>query len=152
MKLEPLMTFNSHVRDIQRIGSSPKGERIIYVVEDGTFEGPRLKGKVRNGAAADWMQIIGEGLAALDVRKTFETDDGALIYVTYQGLYQFDDALSKGLSEGRGYGFGDTLFQVQMQFETGDARYAWLNRTLAVAEARETGSMVEYRAFAIVPD
>jgi len=28
--------------------------------------------------------------------------------------------------------FGDTLFMAQVQFETGDLRYAWLNETLAV--------------------
>ncbi|TNE61048.1 MAG: DUF3237 domain-containing protein [Alphaproteobacteria bacterium] len=149
MKLEYLMTFTSKVRELQKLGPSPAGERYIYVVEKGTFDGPRLKGTVRDGAAADWMLVLKDGLCSLDVRKTFETHDGALVYVRYQGLYQMDPAILARLEKGEGYDFGDTLFQVQMQFETGDPRYNWLNRTLAVAEARETGSQVEYRAYSL---
>ncbi len=150
MKLEFLMAFDSHVKELQKVGSTPRGERFIYVVEGGTFEGPKLKGKAKDGGAADWMMVVNDGLSTLDVRKTFETDDGALIFVTYQGLYQFNEQLSANLEKGEGYAFGDTLFQVQMQFETGDERYSWLNKTLAVAEGRETGNKVEYRAYRMV--
>lgn len=149
MKLEFLMEFDSQVREIQKIGETPHGTRYIYVVEKGAFEGPRLRGTVRDGASGDWMVIVRDGLSTIDVRKTFETHDGALIFVTYQGLYQFDDEISARLEQGVGYDFGETLFQVQMQFETGDDRYRWLNSTLAVAEARETGNKVIYRAFAV---
>jgi hypothetical protein len=45
--------------------------------------------------------------------------------------------------------FGDTLFITQVQFETGDIRYNWLNETLAIGEGRETGGGVEYRLSAI---
>lgn len=150
MKLEFLMTFDSHVKELQKVGATPHGERYIYVVEGGKFEGPILKGKVKDGGAADWMMIVKDGLSTLDVRKTFETHDGALIFVTYQGLYQFNTELSANLERGEGYAFGDTLFQVQMQFETGDERYSWLNTTLAVAEGRETGKKVKYRAYRLV--
>lgn len=150
MNLEYLMTFDSHVREVQKLGPSPFGERYIYVVEKGTFEGPRLRGTVREGAAADWMLVVNDGLCTLDVRKTFETHDGALIFVRYQGLYQMDEAILADLQAGQGYDFGKTLFQAQLQFETGDARYGWLNRTLAVAEGRETGTRVEYRVYAMV--
>ncbi len=150
MKLEFLLSFDSHVKEIQKIGKSPKGEKYIYVVTGGTFEGPRLKGRILDGSAVDWMTIHEDGLCTLDVRKTFETDDGALIYVTYQGLYEMDDAIMEKVKVGEGYEFGDTLFQAQLQFETGDERYAWLNRTLAVAEGRETGQKVEYKAYALL--
>lgn len=149
MKLEYLMSFDGHVKEIQKIGKSSQGEKYIYVVTGGTFEGPNLKGHILDGSAADWMTIYDNGLCSLDVRKTFKTHDDALIYVTYHGLYQFDDKLSEKLKSGQGYDFGETLFQVQMQFETGDERYIWLNSTLAVAEARETGKKVEYRAYAL---
>lgn len=149
MKLEFLMEFESHIKDIQIVGDTPKGKRIIYVVGDGTFKGPKLEGITLEGGAGDWMMILKEGLSTIDVRKTFKTDDGALIFVTYQGLYQFDDRLSAALKNGKEYDFGDTLFKVQMQFETGDERYAWLNHTLAVAEARETGKKVIYRVYAL---
>ncbi len=83
------------------------------------------------------------------MRKTFETDDGALVHVTYVGLYKFSAAVSRTLSSGGDAQFGDTLFMAQVQFETGNAKYAWLNETLAVAEARETSSGVEYQMYAM---
>jgi hypothetical protein len=38
----------------------------------------------------------------------------------------------------------------QPRFETGDSRYAWLNRVVAVAEGRVLPSAVAYRVFKLV--
>ena len=149
MKLKPLFEFDSDISDVQKLGDTPHGNRIIYVVAGGKLWGERVNGTVQSGGG-DWVLINANGLAKLDVRKTLKTDDGALIYITYTGLYQFNEELTKRIDEGEGYDFGETLFQVQMQFETGDPRYDWLNTVLAVAEGRETGQKVHYRAFEMV--
>ena len=47
--------------------------------------GERLNGTVKGNAAADWMRTSKDGIASLDVRVVVETDDGALIYITYEG-------------------------------------------------------------------
>jgi hypothetical protein len=149
MKLVPLFECDSEIADIQELNQTPFGKRIIYIIGGGRFWGERINGKALPGGG-DWVLINENGLAKLDVRKTLKTDDGALINISYQGLYQFKDELTARVEKGQGYEFGDTLFQVQMQFETGDDRYAWLNTTLAVAEGRETGSTIHYRAFEMV--
>ena len=77
------------------------------------------------------------------------THDGALIHLSYQGLYRFHEALSAKVEWGEDAVFGETLFQVLARFETGDWRYDWLNSTLAVGEGRETSSGVEYRLFSL---
>lgn len=147
IKLEPLLCFTNGVT-VQPIGKTPFGERTTYVVGEGTFAGARLSGRVLAGGG-DWF-VRGDGdLAKLDVRKTLETSDGALIHVTYTGLYKFDSKVSRKLAAGGDAQFGDTLFMAQVQFETGDERYAWLNETLAVAEARETSRGVEYQLYAM---
>jgi hypothetical protein len=147
LKLEPLLRFTNGVT-AQAIGRTPFGERTTYIVGEGVFTGAKLRGRILAGGG-DWF-VRGTGdLARLDVRKTFETDDGALIHVTYVGLYKFDAGVTRSLAAGGDAQFGDTLFIAQVQFETGDARYAWLNETLAVAEARETGSGVEYQLYAL---
>ena len=46
--------------------------------------------------------------------------------------------------------YGDTYFMTQPRFETGDARYSWLNRIVAVAEGRLVPSAAEYQVFALV--
>ena len=47
--------------------------------------GERLNGTGKGNAAADWMRTGEVGIASLDVRVVVETDDGALIYITYEG-------------------------------------------------------------------
>jgi hypothetical protein len=39
---------------------------------------------------------------------------------------------------------------IQPRFETGDPRYAWLNRVVAVAEGRVLPNAVEYRVYELV--
>lgn len=147
IKLDSLLCFTNGVT-VQPIGKTPFGERTTYIVGEGTFGGARLSGRVLAGGG-DWF-VRGNGdLAKLDVRKTLETNDGALIHVTYTGLYKFDSEVRRKLAAGGDAQFGDTLFMAQVQFETGDERYAWLNETLAVAEARETSSGVEYQLYAM---
>lgn len=147
LRLEPLLTFSNGVT-VQAIGKTPFGERTTYIIGEGRFQGPRMKGRILPGGG-DWLLRGAEGLAKLDVRKTFETDDGALIDVRYTGLYRFSNAVTAKLHAGGASAFGDTLFQVQAQFETGDTRYAWLNETLAVGEGRETPSGVVYQLYTI---
>ena len=146
MQLKPLVEFDSDISNLETIGDTPFGTRKIYIVGGGKFWGERINGHALPGGG-DWVLINQQGFARLDVRKTIETHDGALINMSYQGYYQYKDDVLKKLEQGVGYEFGDVLFQVQVQFETGDARYDWLNTTLAVGEARETGSTIHYRVF-----
>lgn len=151
MKLVPLMEFDSEISDTQVVGDTLFGSRKIYIIGGGNFWGERINGQALSGGG-DWVLINAQGLARLDVRKTIRTDDGALINMSYQGYYRYDDALTAQVASGEGYEFGDNLFQVQVQFECGDSRYAWLNTTLAVAEGRETGSTIHYRVFEVLSD
>ena len=145
--LEPLLSFTNPIT-VQAIGRTPFGTRTTYVIGEGQFTGARLRGRILPGGG-DWMLEGADGLCRLDVRKTFETDDGALIDVRYIGLYQVSDAVNACLASGGSCQFGDTLFQVQAQFETSDTRYAWLNRTVTVGEGRETAEGVVYQLYAL---
>ena len=69
------------------------------------------------------MTIGPGGMGTLDIRETIRTDDGATIFVQYQGKLD----LSKGMQ------FPMTAY-VAPRFETGDERYAWLNRIQAVGK------------------
>lgn len=51
----------------------------------GSFEGDRLQGKVLPGGD-DWTVTRSDGVVELDLRITIETDDGALIHMTFEGL------------------------------------------------------------------
>ena len=127
MRSHPLMTLFLETAPTQELGAGPRGTRITYPISGGSFEGERLRGKVLPGGD-DWAIKRADGVVELDLRVTLETDDGALIHMTFDGIR--DDA-----SAGRPY------FRTLPRFETAAAKYSFLNRMLAVgaAEARATG-------------
>ncbi len=149
MKLEPLMTYHAELRPPVSVGPGPYGTRNIFEVIGGAFEGPRMRGNLRTGGG-DWLLVDAEGIGHLDVRATFETHDGALIYVQYFGRLVLTDALAQALQGHGQTDFGDTHFVSQPRFETGDLRYAWLNQVMAVGEGRVRNGRVEYQVFECV--
>ncbi len=149
MKLEPLMSYHATLKPAQPIGSGPYGNRQIAEVTGGSFEGPRLKGQVLT-CGGDWLLVDSEGIGHLDVRATFKTDDGAYIYAQYTGVLELNEKMSAAFAEGTGTEFGDAYFMTQPRFETGDARYAWLNRLVTVGEGRLIPGGVAYDLYACV--
>src|SRR2546422_5841091 len=80
-----LMTLQVVVPPPQRLGAVPHGTRVIVPIMSGTFEGPRLRGRVLPGGG-DWTLLRSDAVLELDLRITLETDDGALISMTSFGL------------------------------------------------------------------
>lgn len=149
MRLEPLMTYHADLCTPVTVGAGPYGNRLIVEVSGGAFEGPRLRGKLLTGGG-DWLLIDADGVGHLDVRATFETHDGAAIYVQYYGRLEITDAVMAALGGSGQTGFGDQYFFSQPRFETGDARYRWLNRVIAVGQGRVLPNRVEYQVFECV--
>jgi hypothetical protein len=149
MKLEPLLTLHADLKPGVEIGKGPLGTRTIFDVTGGHAEGARLRGKILP-SGADWILFDENGTGRLDVRATLETDDGARIYVQYYGVLEMNEKVLGTLGSGGETGFGDTYFMTQPRFETGDERYDWLNRVVAVAEGRLLPNAVEYRVYQVV--
>jgi hypothetical protein len=148
-KLEYLMTYRADLEEPVEIGAVPSGSRRIYDVTGGSFEGPRLKGKLL-ASGGDWLLIGNDGVGRLDVRATFETDDGARIYLQYHGVLIPNEKIATALAGGRETQYGDAYFMTQPRFETGDPRYAWLNSSVAVSQGRVLPNAVEYRVYQVV--
>lgn len=149
MRLEPLMTYHADLLSPVAVGAGPYGNRLIVEVAGGAFEGPRLRGRILTGGG-DWLLVDADGVGHLDVRATFETHDGALIYVQYYGRLEITDAVMAALGGTGETRFGDQYFFSQPRFETGDARYRWLNRVIAVGQGRVLPNRVEYQVFECV--
>jgi Protein of unknown function (DUF3237) len=110
----------------------PFGSRIIAGIAEGRWEGERLAGNIV-GAGGDWA-VAGDGDAMLlDVRQVIETDDGAVVYVSYNGRCD----VTRG------------TFTVAPTFETGDERYAWLNVVQAIGQGRFVDGRLEYQMFEV---
>jgi hypothetical protein len=123
IELVPLCTLRIRLKPPIAVGAGPAGIRRIVEVASVQVEGDRLRGEMLGAATADWMTVGLEGTATVDARVTLRTDDGAVIFVQYKGR----------LDVSRGMQFPMTGYVAPL-FETGDERYAWLNRIQAVGK------------------
>ena len=115
MTSNPLFRLRLTTAPTQEIGPTARGTLSIFPITGGTFEGERLRGKVLPGGG-DWVRKQHDGTFELDLRVTLETDDGALIYMTFTGVR--DDV--------------NRYFRTLPRFETAAPKYDFLNRLLAV--------------------
>ncbi|MEU8251153.1 DUF3237 domain-containing protein [Nonomuraea sp. NPDC048916] len=148
MRLEPLATFTVELDPILELGQSPWGRRRVINIVGGVFEGPRLRGEVLPGGA-DWQVVHADGMASIDTRYTLRTHDGAHLYISTSGVRHGPAAVMARLAAGEPVDPGEYYFRLFCRFETGDDRYLWLNRTLAVASAARTADAVRYEAYAL---
>lgn len=135
------------------VGQGPEGHRLIYLVKGGTFEGPRLRGRVVPDAGADWVRVRPDGSFHLDVRFCLETDDGAMLYLHWLGRFWAEsEALDYALDLEKPddpAGAHRYYFRAAPEFETGDPRYAWLNKVVAVTRSRTGDGGVIHRVYAV---
>ena len=139
MTSQPLMTLQVFVAPPQKLGAVPYGTRAIAPITSGSFEGPRLRGKVLPGGA-DWTLLRSDGVLELDLRLTLETDDGALIYLTSFGLRHGPPEVLAALGRGESVDPSRYYFRTAPRFETSAPQYAFLNRLIAIASADRRAS------------
>lgn len=127
----------------------PYGTRLIYRARGGRAEGPALSGEILPGGG-DWMLVPRDGAARLDVRITIRTDDGALVFCHYPGIADLSAEAYARLQSGHDVGPDEIYLRTTPWFETGDERYAWLNKVVCVAVGWLGPMRVGYRVFQIL--
>jgi hypothetical protein len=122
-------------------GGGAIGPRVIAAITEGTFQGPKLKGKVAT-PAGEWGATRPDGAYVIDVRLELQTDDGALIFASYRGIVYTPPK-----------GQGERYWVTTPVFETASKKYDWLNRTVCVGVAynvpKESGD-VAYHVYQIL--
>ena len=96
-KSRSLITLRLNTASTQNIGPVPLGTRVTFPIG----------------------QTVGRRHRELDLRVTLETDDGALIHMTFEGIR--DDGAP-----------GAPYLRTLPRFETAEPKYSFLNRLLAV--------------------
>ena len=150
LESRPLFTLRLHLHPAQMIGATPLGERRIAPVSGGELVGDRLRGRVLPFAGADWLLQRRDGALQQDVRLTLETDDGALILMSYRGVRHASPEVSARLARGEEVSPDDYYLRTAPFFETAAERYAWLNLIVAIAKGRRTGGSVIYDVYEIL--
>lgn len=125
LDLVPLCTVVVEVAPSVSIGNGPLGARSVGAITSATVSGERMQAKLEGVAAADWMIRSGT-FGIIDARMTLRTHDDALILVTYGGRLDLSNPAA------------GIVAVVAPVFETGDERYAWLNRLQAIAKGKLT--------------
>jgi hypothetical protein len=114
------------------LGETPYGRRRVVGVEGGRFEGPRLRGDILP-FGGDTALIRSDGVFIPDVRMLLRCDDGALIYLTYRGVWHaLGDGLERLLRRQVTIEEVGAYFRTAAFFETSHPDYVWLNRILAL--------------------
>src|SRR4051812_14996138 len=81
MSTRSLMRLRLSTAPIQNVADG----LAIFPIVGGVFEGERLRGKVLAGGS-DWVRKGDDAVLQLDLHATLETDDGALIAMTFTGV------------------------------------------------------------------
>jgi hypothetical protein len=124
----------------------------IFNVTGGWAKGPKINATVIQ-PAADWIQSMPDGSRRLDVRLTLKTDDGALIYVSYNGVMINTQASRDKQMRGEVVTSDDRYCITALTFRTSHPKYAWLAATQAIGKFLESkpgqGSYIKYDIFAV---
>ncbi|HVT17509.1 MAG TPA: DUF3237 domain-containing protein [Thermoanaerobaculia bacterium] len=110
--------------------------RIVVPVAGGTFEGPKLKGTIV-APSGDWIVARPDGSSVLDLRVVLQTEDSQKIYMTARGVAFTQPS-------------GALYARNQPVFETGAAKYLWLNNVVAVGVYRPVPGKVTYRIYSVL--
>jgi hypothetical protein len=126
---------------------------IVNVKPGGWVKGPRIKGKIIP-PGGDWLRIMPSGVARLDVRLLIETDDGAHVYMTYNGIFVTSKEVTDALARGEVVtGKAVPYFVTAPTFETSSEKYGWLNGVQAVGKMvelkRGEGAYIKYDIFIV---
>ena len=149
--LESQHLFDIHLElgEINTVGQTPYGQRVIGNLGGGHFEGDRLRGRVLP-SGGDWGLFLPDGTLVVDGRACFETDDGTLIYAIYGGRWAIAPELMARLNDPQNpVDPGDYYLRIHFGFETTSERYDWLNRIVAVGRGRHVGPAIDYEVFEI---
>ncbi len=132
---------------ITELGHGRSGQRRIIPIVGGTVSG-EITGRILN-VGADWQTIHDGGLAFLDARYAIETHDGAVIEIVNQGYRHGPAEVLARLARGEDVDPAEYYMRTAARLETGDPRYAWVNRTIFVGSGQRLAQAVRISLFAV---
>ncbi|GIJ49935.1 UPF0311 protein [Virgisporangium aliadipatigenens] len=144
--LEPLATVTVRLDPILDLGATQWGNRRVVPIVGGAFTGERFSGEVLPGGA-DWQVVHADGSITVDTRYTLRTHDGALVYLQTTGYRTGSPEVLARLGAGEAVDPAEYYFRLFCRFETGAARYTWLNTSVVVAAAARRATEVVYNAY-----
>ena len=130
------------------IGTNPDGTHRMIPIIGGTFEGPKLSGKVMPGGA-DWQRLRPDGVLRLEAHYVLETDQGARISVVNRGLRHVSKDVAERIARGELVAAHEYYFRAAPTFEVESGELDWLTRTLFISTGERQADLVVIRVWAV---
>jgi hypothetical protein len=139
---EYLCWLDVDVGPVVSLGIGPYGERRVVSIVGGRVAGVDMNGTVVAGGA-DWQTARADGVLDIDAHYSLLLDDGARVEVVSTGMRHGPADVLQRLGRGEQVDPADYFFRTFVRFQTGSARLAALNRTMAVAIGARRAQRVE---------
>jgi hypothetical protein len=99
---------------------------------------------------SDWQSLRRDGATTLNVRILLQTDDDALIAMTYTGIRHGPQAVLDRMARGEGVNPAEYYMRATAYYETAAEPYDWLNRVVSVASGHRVAGGAIYQVFEIL--
>ena len=156
LQMEPAFEYCFELRcqvdDAVQLGGPTPGEGLHFArVSGGTFDGPKLRGRILD-SGGDWWN--GRGLTVmLDARYVIEAEVGsgtAGVEVVNRGVWRTDEATWERIIAGEAVDERDLYYRTAFQFQTDHPELQWLTESQFVGYARAEPGFVIIRVFRLV--
>lgn len=137
-----LCSLQIEVGPVISLGVGPYGERRVVDILGGRVAGPDLHGVVVPGGA-DWQVVRADGVVDIEAHYSLLLDDGARVEIVSSGMRFGPADVLQRMHRGDPVDPSEYFFRTSIRFQTGAARLAPLNRTLAIAVGARRRASVE---------
>ncbi|MBE5099206.1 MULTISPECIES: DUF3237 domain-containing protein [Priestia] len=131
--LKKIATFTINVRTPIVIGYTGLGKKQFIPIKSGTVAG-EIKGLILP-SGADFQIIRWDGRVDLSARYVIQTEDDELIYIENNGIRQVSEEFKEQAAEGKIVPPEHGFFRTVSAFETGSAKYKWLQDRIFLGAA-----------------
>ena len=156
-KLEFALEVRLRFPSAQLIAHTPAGgNRSAVYVESGSFEGPRLRGKVVPYSGGDYAYFRPDDVAVFDARYMLEEDDGSLILLNNRGFLwgRKPDTMRRlrawAFENGAPVAHEEYYLRGNPTFECSTGKHDWLTRHVFVGVGERCADGNRLRYFALV--
>ncbi|HMJ20949.1 MAG TPA: DUF3237 domain-containing protein [Terriglobales bacterium] len=150
LKSRHLFTITMKLPPTLELGDTPVGKRRVFTVSGGQFTGERVRGEVLPQASSDLLLVRADGSSQQDVRLILQTDDGALILMTYRGIRHASAEVNARIARGEQVAVSDYYLRTAPFFETSSPKYGWVNKIVSIGIGERQPDGVTYEVFEIL--
>lgn len=129
------------------VGEVTGGRRRVIPILGGTFDGPRLRGRVLPGA--DWQVVHDGTFTELVARYLLETDTGSLVAIINRGRRHAAPEVLARMASGETVDPSLVYFRTVATFESADPTLAWLTRSIVIGTGERLASQVVVRFWTV---